>query len=73
MNVSVPKEAILAGPEIQWHHVDGPLVHWAGGLHWLTLWERIQLRLGWTTVDEIGCKVWPRRAQARAHLRSHQQ
>lgn len=45
--VGVPAESVLAGAHIQWNHVEGPLLTWAGALHWLTLWERIQLFFRW--------------------------
>jgi len=36
-------------PEIQWGHIDGPLMyHSDGGLHWLTWRERLALWLGFT-------------------------
>ena len=35
-------------------HIDGPLMyHSDGGLHWLTLRERVFLKLGLTTLDAI--------------------
>jgi len=43
MTVSVPKEAIASGPSVNWKHVDGPLMTWAGHLHWLTWGERMNL------------------------------
>lgn len=34
-------------PHIQMNHIDGPLLHFRNGeLHWLTLWERVMVRLG---------------------------
>lgn len=40
--------------EINWKHIDGPLLYLTNGhLHWLTIWERIQLRVGWTDVHEL--------------------
>lgn len=68
LRAAVPDEALLVGPEVQWNHVDGPLMTWAGALHWLTGWEQLQLFLGWTTIDRIACKRWPRRAQIREFL-----
>jgi hypothetical protein len=41
-------------PAIVWNHIDGPLLHTSDcGLHWLTLWERIQLHLGLTDINAI--------------------
>lgn len=49
----------LAGlePHIAWKHIDGPLLHTSDcGLHWLTLWERIQMFFGWTDIHALDCK-----------------
>lgn len=44
-------------PHIQWNHVDGPLLTCrTGALHWLTLWERIKMKYGWTTIEELDAK-----------------
>jgi hypothetical protein len=41
-------------PRVQWNHVDGPLLRTStGGLHWLTICERMALWLRLTTVDAI--------------------
>ncbi len=46
-------------PSIQWNHIDGPLLHLRDGrLHWLTLWERIRLRLGLDTALTLERKNW---------------
>ncbi len=69
MTVGVPNKAITDGPHVQWNHIDGPLMTWAGGLHWLTWRERF--RVFWFGVDEvdrIAIKRFPRRAAIRAHL-----
>lgn len=48
-----------ARPEIQWNHIDGPLLHLRyGGLHWLTLWERFLLKIGKTDVYKLEKKHW---------------
>lgn len=48
----------LTPPEIQWNHIDGPLLHLCDGqLHWLTWMERIKLRLGLITVNDLD-PVW---------------
>lgn len=62
-------EAILAGPDVVWNHVDGPLLSWAGQLHWLTPWQRLQLWLGLETLDDVAEKRWPYLAEARRLLR----
>lgn len=56
---AVPNEAILQGPRVNWNHVDGPLLAWAGLSHWLTLRERLLLALRLTTVERIACRRWP--------------
>jgi len=48
-----------AMPVIKWNHVDGPLlVTRAGRIHWLTYWERIQMRFGWTDIFKLERKHW---------------
>lgn len=64
---SIPDEAILDGPRLI-QDIDGPLIGWSGAVHRLTWLERLQLKWGWSTIDRIACKRWPRRAQIRAHL-----
>lgn len=52
-------------PSIQWNHVDGPLLVCRDGtLHWLTMWERLALKAGCTTIDALDAKhnSEPRRA-----------
>ena len=45
-------------PEVQWGHIDGPLLHCSDAtLHWLTLWERLLLKLRLTTVEKIDQRV----------------
>ncbi|VIO73872.1 hypothetical protein [Bradyrhizobium ivorense] len=44
-------------PSINWKHIDGPLLYASTGrLHWLTIWERIQMFFGWTTLDKLNEK-----------------
>lgn len=57
--VQVPIEAVLAGPRVQWNHIDGPLLIWAGLIHWLTWRERFSIWIGRRTVDEIARAHWP--------------
>lgn len=46
-----------ARPHIQWNHIDGPMLSMrTGEVHWLTLWERIQLRFGWTGIHALEYK-----------------
>jgi hypothetical protein len=59
--VSMPREALLADPHVNWKHIDGPLMIWAGQMHWLTLRERVALSLRMTTVEAIAQKHWPAR------------
>lgn len=51
--IGTPWKAYTDLPHIQWNHIDGPLMHWAGRLHWLTWAERILLRLRMTTPETI--------------------
>ena len=66
--VSVPRKAITNGPSVQWNHIDGPLMTWAGQLHWLTWKERMMIDLGVTTVDLVAERHWPHLARHRAAL-----
>jgi hypothetical protein len=59
--VAMPFEAFDAAPTVTWNHVDGPLLCWAGQLHWLTFRERLSLWLGLTTIEAITQKRWPQR------------
>lgn len=68
MEVGVPNEAITGGPFVTWRHIDGPLMHWAGEMHWLTWRERFRIWIGRATVDQIACERWPYLAKARAQL-----
>ena len=44
-------------PSINWKHVDGPLLICRdGSIHWLTLWERFQLWLGYIDIDHLDMK-----------------
>lgn len=48
-----------AQPFINWRHIDGPMLHLRDGrIHWLTLWERIQYRLGLTHTYKLERKHW---------------
>lgn len=70
MQISVPSAAILEGPHVNWRHVDGPLMTWAGQLHWLTWRERILIALMMTTVDRLACRRWPQIDGIRKTLRN---
>jgi hypothetical protein len=59
--VAMPREAFLADPRVNWKHIDGPLLTWAGRLHWLALRERFALWFGATTIEAIAQKRWPER------------
>ena len=44
-------------PEIQWNHIDGPLLHCRDGtLHWLGRVEVIWLYLGFTNINQLDNK-----------------
>lgn len=61
--MSVPKEALIAKPHINWRHIDGPLMTWAGQMHWLTFGERIALAVKMTTATELAERLWPHLAK----------
>lgn len=54
--VSMPLSAWFAPPHVTWNHVDGPLLSWRGGIHWLTWHERLALKFRRTTLQEIATK-----------------
>lgn len=66
----VPREAILDGPRVQWNHIDGPLLEWAGRIHWLTWRETIAIWLRFTSVDDVAARRFPRLTVARDLLRA---
>jgi hypothetical protein len=66
--VGVPRSAVTDGPGVQWNHIDGPMLHWAGHIDWLTWRERFAIWFGRATIDQIACKRWPRLARIRAAL-----
>jgi hypothetical protein len=68
VSVYVSNKAITDGPHLNRRHIDGPLLTWAGSLHWLTWKQRISLRLGLKSIDEIACEQWPKLAAIRASL-----
>ena len=68
MAYGVQNEAITDGPHVQWNHIDGPLMSWAGLLHWLTWREQISIFLKRRTVDDVACKRWPHLAKLRNEL-----
>src|SRR5208282_3168514 len=47
-------------PTINRRHIDGPLLYMRNGeMHWLTIWERILLRLGRTDAVRLERKYRP--------------
>lgn len=68
MSIQVQPAAIIEGPHINWRHVDGPLMTWAGNLHWLTWMERVRLSLRLATVDDVARERWPRLSAMRETL-----
>lgn len=51
IQIQYPKDS---KPEIQWNHIDGPLLHCRdGSLHWLTLLERLWLKTGLVTIEQL--------------------
>lgn len=63
--VSTPSVAVTEGPSVQWNHIDGPLLHWAGHMHWMTWRERFSIFFGLRTIDQIACARWPNIAELR--------
>ena len=61
--VSMPLSAFQAAPHVNWRHVDGPLMSWAGRMHWLTRRERLKLWLGLDTIEGIAQRIWPQRRE----------
>jgi hypothetical protein len=48
------------GPSIIWNHIDGPLLNFSDGqMHWLTMWERIMVRLGRDDAESLQRKLRP--------------
>jgi hypothetical protein len=46
-------------PHIKRDHIDGPLLVMSdGALHWLTLWERLCLAVGWHDEHTLERKYW---------------
>lgn len=68
MQTAVPREAIMEGPHVTWDHIDGPLMTWAGELHWLTWRERVLIALRLSSVDRVADRVWPHLARHRMKL-----
>jgi len=68
-SVQVPHSAILEGPHVNWKHIDGPLMSWAGEIHRLTLKERADIWLfGQKMVDDIASRRWPHLVRLREGL-----
>lgn len=57
-HVSMPIEAYRTSANLR-RHIDGPLLSWAGRLHWLTIRERFALWLGLTSVEALAQRQWP--------------
>ena len=64
----MPIAAITDGPNVQWNHIDGPLLTWAGELHWLTWRERFSLLFRRSTIDAIASARFPHLARLRRSL-----
>lgn len=63
--VSIPREALTAKPHINWKHIDGPLMTWAGQMHWLTWRQRFALWLGRATIQTVAEGQWPHLAKTK--------
>lgn len=47
----------MNSPHIQWNHIDGPLLTCTDGIvHWLTLLERMYLKIGIITIEDLDNK-----------------
>jgi hypothetical protein len=58
-----------ARPDIQWNHIDGPVVHFRNGeMHWLTWRERFRYWRGYETALTLEAKHRPHLARADAGL-----
>lgn len=66
--IGVPVEAVTDGPHVQWGHIDGPLMTWAGVVEWLTWRQRFAIWTHRKTVDEVACEQWPWLADLRSAL-----
>lgn len=64
----MPMAAVLQGADVIWRHIDGPLMGWAGHIHWLTFRERLSIWLRLRTVDAVACARWPHLAKLRTAL-----
>lgn len=43
---------------VQWNHIDGPLLYTSyASLYWLSLWDRIKLKLKLTTIQQLSDKI----------------
>jgi hypothetical protein len=52
--VSFPEDS---KPDIQWNHIDGPMLNCTdGSIHWLTLLERLYMKIGILTIEELDRK-----------------
>lgn len=59
--------AISSRPHINRRHIDGPLLSFRDGqLHWLTLWERLLLVLGFTDAERLELKLRPNLMKVRS-------
>ena len=63
MQVGVPIKAITDGPDVVWKHIDGPLLCWAGNIHWLTWRERLRIFFGRASVFSVARSRWPHLAK----------
>ncbi len=67
--IEVPREAITNGPDIQWNHIDGPVMWWAGQSHWLTWRERARIFIGGApAIDAVANARFPHTYRLRAML-----
>jgi hypothetical protein len=55
-------------PEIQWDHVDGPLIHITTGEPvWLSCWDRFLLSMKFTSIDKLNFK-YCKKSLAEPHI-----
>lgn len=59
LDYGIELSAFREAPEVR-RHIDGPVLQWAGRMHWLTLPERLYVFLGWDTPYTLARKHFGR-------------
>jgi hypothetical protein len=58
---AMPREAFRAPPTINSRHIDGPVLQWAGQMHWLTWRELLAVWFWLEDAESLAQKHWPQR------------